>query len=66
VTAALYGRWPALATAVAAFVAFEHRQGTLANPPDWLTPIIFAVTALVAGQLATMLRQQAQTARQRA
>jgi signal transduction histidine kinase len=64
VTAALYGRWPALATAVAAFFAFEHRQGTLANPPEWLTPIIFAVTALVAGQLAAMLRQQAQAARQ--
>src|SRR5437016_129671 len=41
VTAALYGRGPALATSAAAVVAFEHRQGTLENPTEWVTPIIF-------------------------
>jgi signal transduction histidine kinase len=65
VTAALYGRTPALATSAAAFLGFEHRQSTLDNPPEWVTPIVFVVTALVAGQLAAMLRQQATAARQR-
>jgi signal transduction histidine kinase len=65
VTAALYGRKPALATAAVAFLGFEHRQGTLDNPPEWVTPLVFVLTALVAGQLAATLRQQAEVARQR-
>src|SRR5205807_3302714 len=65
VMAALYGRAPALVASVAAVVGFEHRQGTLENPTEWVTPIIFVLTAMVAGQLAAMLRQQATAARQR-
>src|SRR6202035_2933010 len=65
VTAALYGRKPALVASVAAFFGFKHRQGPLATPPDWVTPFVFVVTALVAGQLAAMLRQEASAAQQR-
>ena len=65
VTAALYGRGPALLASAGALVGFEYRQARLGNSPDWLTPVVFVVTALVAGQLAVMLRQQARQARQR-
>ena len=37
-TAALYGREPALATAVAAFVGFEHRQGHSREPARLADP----------------------------
>src|SRR5438477_3386497 len=70
-TAALYGRGPALATSVAAFVAYDALFSdpayphSLTSPREWLTLFVFLVTAVVAGQLAAMLRQQAQQARQR-
>ncbi len=65
VTAALYGRAPALVAGAAAIVGFAYRQNSLGNPPDPVTALILVVTALVAGQLAAMLRQQAERARQR-
>lgn len=64
-TAALYGRGSALATSVATFVAYDlffvdpSYPHSLARPREWLTQLVFVVTALVAGQLAAMLRQQA-------
>ncbi|HTD76720.1 MAG TPA: DUF4118 domain-containing protein, partial [Chloroflexota bacterium] len=70
-TAALYGRGPALATSVAVFMAYDALFSdpayphSLTSPREWLTLLVFVVTALVAGQLAAMLRQQAQQARQR-
>jgi signal transduction histidine kinase len=70
-TAALYGRGPALVTSVAAFVAYDAvfadpaYPHSLASPREWLTLLVFVVTALVAGQLAAMLREQANRARQR-
>ena len=70
-TAALYGRAPALATSAAAFVAYDAffadpaYPHSLASPREWLTLLVFVATALVAGQLAAMLRQQANRARQR-
>src|SRR5207237_10165950 len=65
VTAALYGRGPALTASAAAFLGFEHRQGMLGNSTDGVTLAVFVLTALVAGQLAAMLRQQTRQARQR-
>jgi signal transduction histidine kinase len=70
-TAALYGRGPALATSVAAFVAYDALFSdpayphSLTSPREWLTLFVFVITAVVAGQLAAMLRQQARQARQR-
>jgi signal transduction histidine kinase len=70
-TAALYGRGPALATSLAAFVAYDAffadpaYPHSLTSAREWLTLLVFVVTALVAGQLAAILRQQANRARQR-
>ncbi len=69
-TAALYGRGAALAVSVAAFLAYDAffadpaYAHELTSPREWLTLLVFVATALVAGQLAAMLRQQAERARQ--
>jgi len=70
-TAALYGRGPAPATSVLAFVAYDAwfadptYPHSVTSPREWLTLLVFLVTALVAGQLAVMLRRHAERARQR-
>jgi K+-sensing histidine kinase KdpD len=64
-TAAVGGRGPALLASVAALVAFEERQRRLGNPPELITPVVFVLAALVAGQLAATLRQQAREAQER-
>ena len=67
-TAALYGRGPALWTSLAAFVAFDWffvDAPSRLDPQHWPTLFVFLITALVAGQLAVALRQQAQEARRR-
>jgi signal transduction histidine kinase len=71
VTAAVFGRLPALATSVAAFAAYDtffadpSYPHTLTSPREWVTLLVFVATALVAGQLAAMLRHAADNARQR-
>jgi len=53
-TAALYGRGPALATSVAAFVAYDAffadpaYPHSVTSPREWLTLLVFVVTAVVA------------------
>jgi signal transduction histidine kinase len=70
-TAALYGRGPAVLSAVTAFLVFNQyinnvqRPVSLLDPEIWLTLLVFLVAALVAGQLATSLRRRAEEARQR-
>ena len=67
VTAARYGRAPALAASALAFFVFDWFFGDepKLGPAHWPTLVVFLVTALIAGQLAAMLRQQAEQARQR-
>jgi signal transduction histidine kinase len=65
VTAALSGRGPAVLASAIALLAFELRQMRLGNEPDVVAPVVFLLTALIVGQLAGMLRQQARRAQQR-
>jgi signal transduction histidine kinase len=70
-TAALYGRGPSLLAAAMGFLAFNRfvtdRPYPVppTDPEIWLTLLVFLMTALVAGHLATTLRHQAEAARQR-
>ena len=67
--AALYGRGPAVVAAVAANLAadqlFVGREPGADDATPWLRLLPFLVTALVTGQLAATLRQQAEDARRR-
>ena len=67
VTASRYGRAPALFASALAFVVFDWLFGEEPGlgPAHWPTLLIFLLTALIAGQLAAMLREQAEAARQR-
>jgi len=67
VTAARHGRGPALLASVAAFLAFDwfFADEPKLGPAHWPTLLVLLVTALVAGQLAATLRQQARRAQQR-
>jgi signal transduction histidine kinase len=71
ITAAVYGRGPAVFASVAAFFAFDLffveplHVFTPASPEQWATLLLFLLTALVTGQLAAALRQRAEDARQR-
>jgi signal transduction histidine kinase len=70
VTAALYGRGPALLAAGTAFLAFDWNDippiGAFAfnDPQELLSAGVFLITALVAGQLAVTLRQVAVQSRE--
>jgi signal transduction histidine kinase len=70
-TAAIYGRGPAMATALVAFVVYDFffvaplYTPTLTNWHPWVAVLIFLVTALVTGHLAAALRQRAEDARRR-
>jgi signal transduction histidine kinase len=69
--AALWGRGPALAAALGAFLASElflanqTAAGPLTDPTGWLWLLPFLLTALVTGQLAAALRRQAEAAGER-
>ena len=67
VTASRYGRAPALFASALAFVVFDWLFGEEPGlgPAHWPTLLVFLLTALITGQLAAMLREQAETARQR-
>jgi two-component system sensor histidine kinase KdpD len=70
--AALAGRGPAVVASVLAFLAFDflfvdpRHTFTISDPGEWLSLLLFLLTALVTGQLAAMLRRQAQAAEQQA
>ena len=66
------GRGPAVVASALAFMTFnflfvEPRYTfTISDPGEWLSLLLFLLTALVTGQLAAMLRRQAQAAEQHA
>ena len=70
--AAVAGRGPAVVASVLAFLAFDflfvdpRYTFTVSDPGEWLSLLLFLLTALVTGQLAAMLRRQAQAAEQHA
>jgi two-component system sensor histidine kinase KdpD len=70
-TAAAFGRGPAVFASVAAFLVFDWffveplHQFTVADPEEWLSLVLFMLTATVTGQLAAGQRQRARQAEQR-
>lgn len=70
--AGLWGRGPAIAAAILAFLSFDwffvqpFHTFTVDDPAEWLALGVFLLAALYAAQLTAALRQQAQEARQRA
>jgi two-component system sensor histidine kinase KdpD len=70
-TAVGFGRGPAVFASVIAFFTFDWffvapaHQLTVSDPEEWISLLVFLLTALVTGQLAAGQRQRAQEARQR-
>src|SRR5947209_15378160 len=66
-----FGRGPAIAASLAAFLAFDlffvepRFQLTVANANEWIALILLLLTAIVTGQLAGELRRRAEEARAR-
>ncbi|MCL6648641.1 MAG: DUF4118 domain-containing protein [Chloroflexi bacterium] len=66
-----FGSWPAVVASVAAFLAYDFffvepiHTFTVSDPQEWVTLLLFLVTAIVTGQLAASLRRRAQEAEQR-
>ena len=70
-TAVVCGRGPAIFASVAAFLTFDWffvqplHQFTVADPEEWISLLLFLLTAIVTGQLAADQRQRAHEAEQR-
>jgi two-component system sensor histidine kinase KdpD len=70
-TAVAFGRGPAVFASVAAFLAFDWffvqplHQLRVSDPGEWVSLLVFLLTATVTGQLAAGQRQRAREARQR-
>jgi two-component system sensor histidine kinase KdpD len=70
-TAVLYGRGPAIFASLGAFLVFDwffvepYHQLTVSDPEEWLSLLLFLLTATVTGQLAARQRDRAREARQR-
>jgi two-component system sensor histidine kinase KdpD len=70
-TAVAWGRGPAVFASIAAFLTFDWffvqplHQFTVADPEEWISLLLFLLTATVTGQLAADQRRRAQEARQR-
>lgn len=71
VAALRFGRGPAVATSILAFLAFDwfftrpYFTLTVRDPAEWLALGMFLVTATVTGQLTALLRARADEARRR-
>lgn len=69
--AAAFGRWPAVLTALAAFLAFNWffvepaHTLSVADSGDWITLLTFLSAAIVTGQLAGGQRRRAEDASRR-
>jgi two-component system sensor histidine kinase KdpD len=69
--AVAYGSWPAVVASIAAFLAFDFffvdpvHTFTVADPEEWISLLLFLLTAMVTGQLAASQRRRAQEAEQR-
>ncbi|HTD76151.1 MAG TPA: ATP-binding protein, partial [Chloroflexota bacterium] len=66
-----FGRGPAIFASFSAFLVFDwffvepFHQLTVSDPEEWISLLIFLLTATVTGQLAASQRQRAQEAQQR-
>ena len=69
--AVAFGSWPAVVASVAAFLAFDflftepYYTLTVADPEEWVSLLLFLLTAIVTGQLAASQRRRAQEAERR-
>jgi len=70
-TAVAFGRGPAIFAAIVAFLTFDWffveplHQFNVSNPEEWLSLLVFLLTATVTGQLAAGQRQRTREAVQR-
>jgi two-component system sensor histidine kinase KdpD len=70
-TAVAYGRGPAVFASVVAFLTFDwfftqpFHHFTVSDPGEWVSLLLFLMTAIVTGQLAAGQRQRAREAQQR-
>ncbi len=70
-TAVAFGRGPAVFASVAAFLTFDWffvpplHQWMVGDPAEWLSLLLFLLTAIVTGQLAAGQRERAREARVR-
>src|SRR5262245_33099361 len=70
-TAVVYGRGPAVFASLIAFLTFDWffveplHQFTVSDPEEWVSLLLFLLTATVTGQLAAGQRQRAREAQQR-
>ena len=70
-TAIAYGRGPAILASLVAFLTFDWffvqplHQFTVSDPEEWVSLLLFLLTATVTGQLAAGQRQRAKEAQQR-
>jgi two-component system, OmpR family, sensor histidine kinase KdpD len=70
-TAVGFGRGPAIFAALTAFLVFDWffvqpvHQLTVSDPGEWISLLLFLLTAIVTGQLAAGQRQRAREAQQR-
>src|SRR5215471_17975758 len=70
-TAIIYGRGPAVFASLLAFLTFDWffveplHQFTVSDPGEWVSLLLFLLTATVTGQLAAGQRQRAREAQQR-
>src|SRR5215468_6672765 len=70
-TALAFGRGPAIFASGSAFLVFDYffvapvHQFTVSDPDEWLSLLLFLLTAIVTGQLAAGQRQRAREAQQR-
>lgn len=66
-----FGRGPAVFASVSAFLIFDwffvepRHQFTVSDPDEWLSLLLFLLTATVTGQLAAAQRERAREAQQR-
>jgi two-component system sensor histidine kinase KdpD len=71
VTAVAFGRGPAVFASVGAFLTFDWffveplHQWTVANPEEWVSLLLFLMTAIITGQLAADQRQRGREAQER-
>jgi two-component system, OmpR family, sensor histidine kinase KdpD len=69
--AVVYGRGPAIFASLLAFLTFDWffveplHQFTVSDPEEWVSLLLFLLTATVTGQLAAGQRQRAREAQQR-
>jgi two-component system sensor histidine kinase KdpD len=70
-TAVVFGRGPAIFASLTAFLVFDWffveplHQFTVADPEEWVSLLLFLLTATVTGQLAAAQRQRAREAQYR-